>query len=158
MVRIEGYKSAVWYSRHCCVCSRELKPQQPHCEHECVCKEYREWYASQNEIDAICPDIICEHRQDHPRLHTPAPAIHMCCDKCGSIAPHFDGEQWLCTKCLQAEAARTATLVTLDTLQEKIYLETMGDVRSEQLWLIWDDVKAAIESLRSTAGEQEARK
>jgi hypothetical protein len=29
MVKIEGGKSAKWYSGHCCICKRELKPQQP---------------------------------------------------------------------------------------------------------------------------------
>jgi hypothetical protein len=52
-------------------------------------------------------------------MHTPAPAIHLCCDKCGSIAPHFDGKnQWLCTKCLQSEATRAATLAAYSKVLE----------------------------------------
>jgi hypothetical protein len=28
MVKIEGGKSTRWYENHCCICKRELKPQQ----------------------------------------------------------------------------------------------------------------------------------
>jgi hypothetical protein len=28
MVKIEGGKSVRWYSSHCCICKKELKPQQ----------------------------------------------------------------------------------------------------------------------------------
>jgi hypothetical protein len=61
------------------------------------------------------------HSKSHQ--HPQAPSIHLCCDKCGSIAPHFDGkDQWLCTKCLQAAVSSAATLAAQKQTLERITL------------------------------------
>jgi hypothetical protein len=69
------------------------------CIHECVCKEYREWYARfAAVVDEPCRDPSCQHDT--------------------RTRPHIQASKSGCDGCRKETEARAATLAMLDKIRE----------------------------------------
>ena len=111
------------------------------CIHECVCKEYREWYARfAAVVDEPCRDPSCQH-DTRTRPHTPAPSRKYTDDEFKERFPaHCDA------------IARAATLA-----ENKRVIESFEDYIEGECYFTVDEMRDFIESLRAKP-EQEARK
>jgi hypothetical protein len=153
-------------------------PQREHCEHEDVCRFYVDIYPRPcQEPDCNIP---CKH-DTRSSPHTPAPEYRdeMTCEhqriekypgdvftycqsknECDFQSFGSDGKTVWCNKPLgshDAAIARTTTLKTLDKVVE-IINKNCFELEGKRLKITPLLLIQEIESLRSTAGEQEDRR
>jgi hypothetical protein len=142
---------------------KENAQQPEHCEHECVCWLYPDNFEGACDADACASDT-------RSRPHTTAPERVVCCASCPCREPDCERDCQHYTilplrdEQIQAEAAHTATLATLDKFGKELNsriakMEILNSNHPSQyragIIAAYRDIETLERSLRTAGDEQD---